>query len=133
MYEDIINQKYPFKLKHPRMSEYDRCKQFMPFSALTGYKEAVIETERLTEKEIILDEEKKEILDIKLNKIIIKLKENPTITLTYFIKDNKKTGGKYKIITGKIKKIDLYKGTIQIENEKININNIIDINSDILD
>ena len=72
MYDDIINEKYPFELKHQRMNEYDRCAQFMPFSALTGYKEAVQETGRLTEKEIILDEEKKEILDIKLNNILNK-------------------------------------------------------------
>ena len=127
MYDDIINEKYPFKLKHPRMNEQDRCKQFMPFSALTGYKDAVKETERLTEKEIILDDEKKEILDIKLNKITNKIDQKPTITITYFIKDDLKIGGKYKTITGIITKIDSYKGIIQINNQKITINNIIDI------
>lgn len=66
MYDDIIDIEYPFDLGHPRMNLYDRSSQFMPFSALVGYKEAVSETARITSDRIILDEEMKEILDNKL-------------------------------------------------------------------
>ena len=132
MYEDIINKKYPFKLKHQRMSNYDRCKEFMPFSALTGYKDAVEETWRITKEKINLDEEQKEILDLKINKIknrVIK----PLITLSYFVKDETKQGGKYINETGQISKIDLYKGTIIINNKTIKIEDIIDIKGEIFD
>ena len=54
MYDDIIDTKYPFDLGHERMSVYDRCKEFMPFSALVGYKEAIVETARITDDRIIL-------------------------------------------------------------------------------
>ena len=54
-YEDIINFHHPTSKKHPRMSMVSRAAQFAPFSALTGYKEAVKETERITEVEIVLD------------------------------------------------------------------------------
>lgn len=130
MYDDIINKKYPFVLKHKRMSTYERCAQFMPFSALTGYSNAIKETARLTENKIILDEEIKEILDNKLNKIKENIKANPVITITHYIKDQKKDGGTYENITGIVKKIDLYKGEITIENKKIQINNIINITSE---
>ncbi len=37
---------------HPPMPIADRAAQFAPFAALTGYKEAIEETERLAEKKI---------------------------------------------------------------------------------
>ena len=127
MYDDIIDTKYPFDLGHIRMSNYERCAQFMPFSALVGYKEAVAETARITDKKIILDEEAKEILDNKINLIKSKLSLKPIINITYFVSDKSKSGGSYKSIQGVIRKIDLYKNAIQIDDSKINICDIIDI------
>ena len=104
MYDDIIDIKYLFDLGHKRMSNYDRCAQFMPFSALVGYKEAVIETARITDKKIILDEEAKEILDNKINLIKSKLSLKPVVSITYFVPDKSKSGGSYKSIKGIIRK-----------------------------
>ena len=132
MYDDIIDTKYPFDLGRKRMSNYERCAQFMPFSALVGYKEAVIETARITDKKIILDEEAKEILDNKINLVKSKLSLKPVVSITYFVPDSSKSGGSYKSISGVIKKIDLYKGIIVIDDIKIFINSIIDIEGDIL-
>ncbi len=127
MYDDIIDIKYPFDLNHKRMSNYDRCAQFMPFSALVGYKEAVVETARITDDRIILDEEAKEILDNKINLIKSKLSLKPSVNITYFIPDKSKSGGSYKNISGIVKKIDLYKKFIVINDNKISIYDIIDI------
>ena len=127
MYDDIIDVEYPFDLGHPRMSLYDRSSQFMPFSALVGYKEAVVETARITEDRIILDEETKEILNNKLNLIKSKLFLKPNVNITYFVPDNKKTGGSYVNAFGCVKKIDLYKSVVYIGDKKISIDNIIDI------
>ena len=127
MYDDIIDTKYPFDLGHIRMSNYERCAQFMPFSALVGYKEAVIETARITDKKIILDEEAKEILDNKINLIKSKLALRPIINITYFVPDKSKSGGSYRSISGVVRRIDLYKNAIQIDDSKINICDIIDI------
>lgn len=131
MYDDIIDVEYPFDLGHPRMSLYDRSSQFMPFSALTGYKEAVVETARITEDRIILDEETKEILNNKLNLIKSKLFLKPNVNITYFVPDNKKTGGSYVNTFGCVKKIDLYKSVVYIGDKKISIDNIIDIEGNI--
>ena len=54
-YADIINLSRP-KSKRPSMSIEARAAQFAPFSALTGYEEAIKETGRITDK-------KKEITD----------------------------------------------------------------------
>ena len=127
MYDDIIDVLYPFDLGHTRMSSYDRCKEFMPFSSLVGYKEAVVETARITDNRIILDEEFKEILDSKLNIIKEKIDLKPNVSITYFVPDKVKTGGSYISINGGVKKIDLYNGIIFIGDKKILIDDIIDV------
>ena len=127
MYDDIIDVLYPFDLGHTRMSSYDRCKEFMPFSALVGYNEAVVETARITDNRIILDEEFKEILDSKLNIIKEKIDLKPNVSITYFVPDKVKTGGSYISINGGVKKIDLYNGIIFIGDKKILIDDIIDV------
>ena len=66
-YEDMLEMKYPYVSKHSRMSLYNRAAQFAPFAALTGYDEAVIETARLTDRKLELDEYTKEELNRKLN------------------------------------------------------------------
>lgn len=133
IYDDIIEVNYPFDLGHKRMSTYDRCSQFMPFSALTGYKEAVLETARITSDRIILDEEAKEILDNKISVIKEKLSLNPYVSITYFVSDKVKSGGSYKNLSGNVRKIDLYKNVIVIDDKKIFINDIVDIRGSLFD
>ena len=45
----------------PKMDRADRAKQFMPFDALKGFREALAEKERLVEeqKEAVQEQEKK--------------------------------------------------------------------------
>lgn len=51
-YGDILNLPHHVSETHPPMLIADRAAQFAPFAALTGYKEAIEETERLAEKKI---------------------------------------------------------------------------------
>ena len=51
-YGDILNLPHNVSETHPSMPIADRAAQFAPFAALTGYKEAIEETERLAEKKI---------------------------------------------------------------------------------
>ena len=126
-YKDIINIEH-FNPRHPRMSIYNRSAQFAPFDALEGYSDSIIETARLTSKRIELEEEAKIIINDKLRYIENNIKNNPECMITYFIYDTKKSGGKYKEIIGKVKKIDLYtKEIVLINNIKIPIREVIDI------
>ncbi len=123
-YDDIINLEH-YEPKHPRMSMYNRAAQFSPFAALTGFEEAVKETARLTDKKIIVDEETKTLLDMKLQYIESIIKEQPYITVTYFVKDKNKSGGSYNTYCNNIKKIDIIKKELVfVDNKKIPINDI---------
>lgn len=126
-YSDIINIKRPdFKIN--KMSMQDRAAQFAPFAAVTGHKESVDEKARTTELKSEYFESHKENLDYKLNMIISKIDENPSIKIKYFLKDRYKSGGKYIVKPLRLKKID-YENKILIflSGEKISIKNIEDI------
>ena len=67
-----------------------------------------------------------------INEKILKMKEKinikPKISITYFVPDIRKQGGKYVTITGNIKKIDEFKHLIIFEDKKeIPIQEIIEI------
>lgn len=127
-YEDILELSHPVSKTHPQMTRRDRAAQFAPFAALTGYEEAVKEAARLTEEKMILDEDSKEKLDWKLRRLQEKVKEKPTITVTYFLKDEKKKGGKYVTVTGVLKKIDSYTHQFVLENgEEIPLEDIVSL------
>lgn len=130
-YDDIINLSRPIS-KHPKMTLYQRSAQFAPFSALTGYEGQVKETARQTYKKIELDEEIKLKLNLKIQIIQEMLHNNPEIEIKYYVPDKIKDGGKYKTIKNEVKKIDNYNQAIIMQDDlKIDINEIIDIKSDI--
>lgn len=114
-YNDIINLPHPVSQKHPQMSLYDRAAQFSPFAALTGHEEAIRETARQTEAWVDLDEDRKEELNEKMQEIVEHLNEAPEVTLTYFKEDEKKEGGSYVMVTGRIKKWREYEQQLVLE------------------
>jgi hypothetical protein len=132
-YEDIINLPHFEPKNHPRMSRYNRAGQFAPFAALTGYEEEVKETSRLTNKKIEMDEGLKSILNYKLQIINKYLVDKPLVTITFFVADKKKSGGKYQTITDNILKIDIINKFVILKNKKkIALADILTISSDIL-
>lgn len=58
-YDDIINLPHHVSKRHPRLSMKQRAAQFAPFAALSGFEDAIIETSRITETRIELDDEEK--------------------------------------------------------------------------
>ena len=114
------------------MSKEIRAAQFAPFSALTGYSEAIKETARLTDKKRELSDGLKEIISDKLNYIKNNIKNVGDVSITYFVRDTKKSGGKYITITSKVKKIEL--GYIYMKNgHVISFDDICDVSSEIFD
>lgn len=114
-YDDIINLPHHVSSRHPQMSSLDRAAQFSPFAALTGYDAAIKETARLTEEWTDLDEGRKAMLDEKLQMLREHLSQKPEITFTYFKPDEKKNGGAYLTVVGKVKKIREYEHQILLE------------------
>ena len=133
-YDDIINIKNYKSRKRPQMSIYNRSAQFSPFAALTGYEESIDEASRITLSKLTISQDDKKILDIKFNILNDNLSEKPLVNIIYFIDDLKKQGGKYINKEGYIKKFDYVEKLIILDdNTKINIKNIIDIESKIFD
>ena len=130
-YADIINLKRP-QSNHNHLSIESRASQFSPFAALTGYDNEVKETARITDKRIDIDDGLREMLNAKLNYLNDHIKENPNISITYFVKDPKKEGGKYLTKQGIIKRIDTVNEIIKFnDNMTISMNDIINITGDI--
>jgi hypothetical protein len=124
-YDDIINLPYPKKSSRPRMSMHDRAAQFSPFAALVGYEDAVEETARYTDEMVELAEDAKAIIDANLTVIADKIKLHPAVTITFFVPDEKKSGGKYVTVTDKVKSIDeIERALCLVENGTIAIDNI---------
>ena len=130
-YNDIINLKRPIS-NHSHLSIESRASQFSPFAALTGYDDEIKETSRITDKRIDIDDGLREMLNAKLNYLKDHIKENPNISITYFVKDTKKEGGKYLTKQGIIKRIDTVNEIIKFnDNASISMNDIINITGDI--
>ena len=125
-YDDIINLPHHISKNHPQMPLRNRAAQFAPFAALTGYEDAIEETARLTEEKIELDENSKEILDEQLQMIQTKIGMHPKVNVTYFLKDEKKEGGKYVTESFHVRRIDpVRRCLVMQENTEIPIDNVV--------
>lgn len=102
-YDDILDLPRP-KSKYEPMPMSDRAAQFSPFAALTGYGDAIDETARLTDARIELSEEERAELDYKQQ--YLATLDAPTVTVTYFVPDERKSGGAYVTHTGVLKRVD---------------------------
>ena len=131
-YDDIINLPHHVSKKHPQMSLHDRAAQFSPFAALTGHKAAINETARLTDEKQILSEDVIAKLNEQLNLIKENISSNPIVTITYFVPDDRKSGGAYISNTGVVKKINENNHTVVLTDKTvIPIEQISEIQSDI--
>ena len=117
-YDDIINLGHPTSKKHPRMPIRDRAAQFAPFSALVGYDEAVEETARVTDDMIEQSEEMMAILNEKLSSLKEHISRRPSVAVTYFIPDERKSGGRYVIARGQLVKINDFARSITLSDGK---------------
>ena len=79
-YDDIINLKRP-ESRHMPMSITNRAAQFAPFSALTGYDEAIKETSRITSEKHELSDGKIEFINTKLNEIKSNIQLNKKVVI----------------------------------------------------
>lgn len=131
-YDDIIHLPHHVSKTRPQMSMMDRAAQFSPFAALTGYDAAIKETGRLTDEKIELGEETKAVLDRKQSYLSDMISVQPEITVTYFLPDERKSGGTYLSVTGKLKRIDEYERMMTLtDGKKIPLDDIMDIESNL--
>lgn len=127
-YNDIIHLPHPEPKNHPRMPMEARAAQFAPFAALTGYDAVISETARLTDPQEVLDEEQQQLLNRQFLLLLEHIAEHPTVTITYFVADEKKAGGSYQSVTGHVKRYDDYlQQLIMSDGRQIPLHDIIEI------
>ena len=111
-YDDIKHLTRPqYDDLHP-MSMHDRAAQFSPFAALVGYDDAVAETARLTDSKAELTENEMSELNANLNRLLDSLDERTQISVTYFVPDERNSGGKYVEKLGVVRIYDSYAGEL---------------------
>ena len=127
-YDDIIHLPHYRSKRRSHMSLQDRAAQFSPFAALTGFDSAIEETGRLTDSRVELEEYGRSILDRKLAFLLDHIQDQPQVSVIYFCPDDRKAGGAYREISGRVRKIDLYRQTItMMDGQEISIEEIVDI------
>jgi mannose-6-phosphate isomerase class I len=97
-----------------------RAKQFMPFDALKGFREAMAEKERIIVPKRDLSEEQKEELERKIRQI----QRKDVITVEYF------QNREYMRVTGMVTRIDDVSRTLEIVNTRIAFTDISDLKCD---
>lgn len=105
-YEDIIALPRPVSNRRTRLSPLGRAAQFAPFAALSGFEDEIDETARLTDRCPELSEEDFLRLNAALCELMGCLHEQPEVTLTLFQPDDKKPGGAFISVTGRVRRID---------------------------
>lgn len=110
-YDDIIDLPHHQSAKRAHMPQIDRAAQFSPFAALTGYDASLAESVRLTDAKAVLSDDQ----ITALNGILQQLRNEklqPPVRITYFVPDDRKEGGEYRMIEGIIRRINDEERTI---------------------
>lgn len=118
-YDDIIYLPHHVSQDHPQMPLRERAAQFAPFAALTGYEAAVGETARLTSERRELDPQEAEELNRRLTDLSARLKDRPKVTIEYFVPDERKSGGAYFTVAGRVRHISIAERVLVMEDETV--------------
>ena len=127
-YDDIIHLSRPVSKKHPPMPLTKRAAQFLPFAALSGFEGEIAEAARLTEAARSLGEDDLAALDEQLALLRQRLSDQPEITLTRFVPDEKKAGGHYETLTGQVRRLDeAGRALILTDGTKVDLDAIVEL------
>ena len=102
---DIIELSRPEPRNHPRMAVRDRAAQFAPFAAMVGHDAAIAEVDRVTEPW----HEPSDGELSRLSAALPALSSSPrgqTLTVRFFERDERKDGGKYITLDGRLLDVD---------------------------
>lgn len=126
---DILYREHPTSAKHPRAGWQARAAQFAPFAALTGFEEMTREAGRQKQKKPVLEEDRKEELDQKLQEAeaLQEKGEAPFLRITYFLEEEKGSG-KFAACAGILKEVQKEKGVLCLwDGTQIPLGDILDL------
>ena len=102
---------------HPKMQRAERAKQFMPFDALKGFREALAEKERVTVPKKEFSEEYSAGLDGRLRRI----RRKDFVTAEYY------RDGEYVRVTGEVTGISAGEQVLVVGDERIPFRDLSDL------
>ncbi len=124
-YDDMIGLGHHISRTHPPMARIKRAAQFASFDALTGFGAAIHEAGRETEEKKELSEDEIDMINARLAVIEQHIKEQPSISVTYFLPDEKKAGGRYVTVSGNVRMLEgLNHRKIMTDGTSIPINDV---------
>lgn len=130
-YDDMLDMPRPTSKRHPRMSNANRAKQFMPFAALRGYGDALAEREIRYESRAMLSDEDIAALDEALRELAKALGqgEHPRITLEVFEPKAGGDGGagRYHTLTGRLEKLPEGRGELRMDERTFSLGDIVNL------
>ena len=130
-YDDIINLPHHVSRTRPQMPRADRAAQFATFAALGGYGAALVETARLTDRRIELEEDDRAAMDRKQQKLMERIGERPEVAVTWFVPDARKEGGQYITTVGRLKRIDeVQRVMVLVDRTEIPLDDVLDIEAE---
>lgn len=133
-YDKIINLPHHQSKKRKHMSMTERAAQFGAFRALTGYEDEIAETARHTDKKIELDEYTKTEINAKLRYINDHIDNRPEVSITYFVTDERKSGGTYITVSGVVSKIRVFERLLVFDDgAEIPMDEILSIEGNLFD
>lgn len=103
--------------RRPKMDRENRAKQFMPFDALKGLREALVQKERIIVPKRELSKDQEEELERKL----CRLQRNDVVRAEYF------QDGEYVQVTGVVVEIDLTGRELRLVNTRIPFEDLSDL------
>lgn len=114
-YDDILLHPHYQDARHKPMSMMSRAAQFSSFAALTGYEDAIDETARLTDCRHELTEDEQQALNDVMQRLADDALPMPVLSVIYFVPDEKKSGGTYMSMFGKLRMLDTDCGMLRFE------------------
>lgn len=115
-YSDLFQCERPQFDPSRKMSLKERAAQFSPFSALRGFDEEIEESSRRTESRPELSQQECDKLNARLQFLAEQSADRPTIQITRFVQDTKKSGGALVTEVVCVKRVDWVKRTIFLSN-----------------
>ncbi len=99
------------------MEREQRAKQFLPFSALKGYEEALREKEKVWLPRPLLCEERAEELDAGLRQV----ERGDLIEVTFY------RAGEYRRVRGRVNRLERESRLLEVEEERIRFDDLYDL------
>lgn len=132
-YEDIMMMPRHVSTTRAPMGRWNRAAQFSPFAALTGYDAEISEAMRVTYPKLYLSVDMQEEINEKLVELVEGIAQQPQVSLTYFVRDLKKSGGEYVTAVGQLKRFDEYERSLVLtDGRKIPVDEIYNVASSFL-